>query len=121
MCERNISWFLLTHPQRGTCPTTQACALTRSQTSYLLVHRPVLNPLSHTSQGCSPFKVSAPWFILTPSFTAKDTAVQNAVVTYVKLPYLLVIQLEPKFGPCDSHYSVFICQCDHLNCFLLML
>ena len=30
---------------------TQACALTRNQTSDPLVHRPVINPLSHTSQG----------------------------------------------------------------------
>ena len=30
---------------------TQACALTGNWTSDPLVHRPVLNPLSHTSQG----------------------------------------------------------------------
>ena len=32
--------------------TTQACALTGNGTSDPLVHRPVLSPLSHTSQGC---------------------------------------------------------------------
>ena len=49
--ERNINvWLPLTHPLLGTWPTTQACALTRNQTSNPLVHRPALNPLSHTSQ-----------------------------------------------------------------------
>ena len=32
-------------------PATQACALTGNRTSNALVHRPALNPLSHTSQG----------------------------------------------------------------------
>ena len=33
-------------------PKTQACALTRNRTSNPLVHRLVLNLLSHTSQDC---------------------------------------------------------------------
>ena len=37
----------------GTWPTTQTCASTRNRTSDPLVLRPALNPLSHTSQGCS--------------------------------------------------------------------
>ena len=50
--ERNINvWLPLAHPPRGTWPATQACALTRNRTSNFLVHRPVCNPLSHTSQG----------------------------------------------------------------------
>ena len=50
--ERNISvWLLLPHPLLGTWPATQACALTGNRTEDLLVHRPALNPLSHTSQG----------------------------------------------------------------------
>ena len=50
--ERNISvWLPLTRPMLGTWPTTQACALTGNPTVDLLVHRPALNPLSHTSQG----------------------------------------------------------------------
>ena len=40
-----------TCPQLGTWPTTQACALTGNQTGDLTVHRPMLNPLSHTTQG----------------------------------------------------------------------
>ena len=52
--ERNINvWLPLTHPQQGTCSTTQASALTGNWTSNLLVHRPALNPLSHTIQGSS--------------------------------------------------------------------
>ena len=35
----------------GTQPTTQVCALTRNRTGNPLVQVPVLNPLSHTSQG----------------------------------------------------------------------
>ena len=35
----------------GTWPGTQACALTGNRTGDPLVHRLVLNPLSHTSQG----------------------------------------------------------------------
>ena len=53
MCERYIDWLPLKRPQLGTCPATQACALTRNQTSNFLVCRPVLSPLSHTSQGMS--------------------------------------------------------------------
>ena len=34
-----------------TWPATQACALTGNQTGDPLVHRQVLSPLSHTSQG----------------------------------------------------------------------
>ena len=42
---------VLAEPQLGTWPATQACALTGNQTSDLLVCRPALSPLSHTSQG----------------------------------------------------------------------
>ena len=35
----------------GIWPTTQACALTGNRTGNILVHRPALNPLRHTSQG----------------------------------------------------------------------
>ena len=49
--ESNIDQLPLTWPQLGTWPTTQACALTRNQTSDLSICRLMLNPLSHTSQG----------------------------------------------------------------------
>ena len=50
--ERNINvWLPLTWPRLGTWPATQARALTGNQSSDPLVRRPVLSPLSHTSQG----------------------------------------------------------------------
>ena len=52
--ERNISvWLPLVHPLLRTWPTTQSCALTGNQIGDPLVHRPALNLLSHTSQGCT--------------------------------------------------------------------
>ena len=51
MCERYVDRLPLTCLQLGTWPKTQACALTGNRTSNPLVHRPALNPLSHTSQG----------------------------------------------------------------------
>ena len=51
---RNINrWLHLLHPPLGTQPATQACGLSRNQISDFLVHRPALNPLSHTIQGKS--------------------------------------------------------------------
>ena len=55
--ERNINvWLPLARPPLGTWPTTQACALTGNLGGNCVVHRPALNPLSHTNQGriCSP-------------------------------------------------------------------
>ena len=50
--ERNINvWVLLTHPLLGTWPATQACALTGNRTRNPLLHKPALNPLSHSSHG----------------------------------------------------------------------
>ena len=49
--ERNINVWVPFATPTGTWPATQACSLTGNQTSDLLVHRPALNPLSHTSQG----------------------------------------------------------------------
>ena len=50
--DRNTNvWLPLVCPLLGTWPATQACALTGSRTGHPLVHRPALNPLSHTSQG----------------------------------------------------------------------
>ena len=57
MCEREIDWLPLACPQLGTWPATQACALTRNQTGDLSVHRPTLNPPSHTRQGKKIFLV----------------------------------------------------------------
>ena len=46
-------WLPLVCPLLGAWPTTQACALTGNRTSDPLVHRQVLNPLSHTSQAAN--------------------------------------------------------------------
>ena len=51
MCERYINWLPLTHPQSGTWPATQACALAGNRTGDPSVRRPVLSPPSHTSWG----------------------------------------------------------------------
>ena len=56
MCKRNINQLPLTYLQLGTWPTTQVCALTGNWTANLSVHRPALNPLSHTRQGKKLFK-----------------------------------------------------------------
>ena len=50
--QRNINvWLPLTCPQLGTWPATQACAVTGNPTGNPVVHRPMLSPLSYTSQG----------------------------------------------------------------------
>ena len=60
--EGNINvWLPLERSLLGTWPKTKACALTGNQIRYPLVHRPELNPLSHTSQGCKP--IFAPPYI----------------------------------------------------------
>ena len=48
--ERPMCGCLSLTPLLGTWPETHSCALTGNRTGDPLVHRPVLNPLSHTSQ-----------------------------------------------------------------------
>ena len=53
----NISmWLPLLCPLLGTWPATQACVLTGNQTGDLVVHTPVLIPLSYTSQVIFSFR-----------------------------------------------------------------
>ena len=67
--ERNINvWLPLERPQPGTWPATQACAMTGNRTGEPLVHRLVLNPLSHTSQDRTFFfllKINLHWHLIT--------------------------------------------------------
>ena len=49
-CKRSIDRLPLTHPQLGTWPTTQACALTGNRTGDLSLCRMTLNPLNHAGQ-----------------------------------------------------------------------
>ena len=60
--ERNINVWLPHMPPTGdlTWPATQAHALTGNRTGNPLVHRLVLNPLSHTSQGTFTFYSCVP-------------------------------------------------------------
>ena len=51
MCERYIDWLPLPHPPLETWLATQACALNGNRTGDLLVLKPLLLSLSHTSQG----------------------------------------------------------------------
>ena len=51
MCKGYTDQLPLAWPKLGTQPATQACALTGNWTGNLSVHRPALNPMSHTSQG----------------------------------------------------------------------
>ena len=51
MYERYIDRLPLIRPQLRARSATQVCALTGNRTSDLLVRKPVLNALSHTSQG----------------------------------------------------------------------
>ena len=51
MCERYIDLLPLARPPLETWPITRTCALTGNQTHDISICRPVLHPLSHTSQG----------------------------------------------------------------------
>ena len=79
----------IAHPLLGTLPKTQECALTGNQTSYPLVRRPVLNPLSHTSQGqfvfLYPFTFSP---TLSPSFPSGNC--ENVLCIYESVSVMLV-------------------------------
>ena len=47
MCGRHLH-----APPLGTWPASKACAMTGNRTGSLSGHRPMLNPMSYTSQGC---------------------------------------------------------------------
>ena len=53
-------------PLLGTWPTTEACALTGNQTGDSLVHRPALNPLSHTVHATGETVWERAWIHATP-------------------------------------------------------
>ena len=73
MCERYINWLPLARPQLGTWLASQACALTRNQTSDLSVPRLALSPLSHTSQGYSFYFIIYLFSLLFPSTSPLTT------------------------------------------------
>ena len=76
---RNVDWLPLARPQPGTRPKIQACALTGNRTSDLLVHRLVLSPLNHTSQGkifLNVFHPHVPSTIIMISFKTYDESIR---------------------------------------------
>ena len=94
--ERNINvWLPLMLSPLGTWPATQACALTRNLTGDLPVHRPALNPLSCTSQGC--FSVFLQWntcviiciVLNSRSRTSSITLVFEIALEFYNFAYLL--------------------------------
>ena len=79
--ERNINvWLPLTLPLLGTCPTTQACALTKNRTGDPLVQRTMLNPLSHTRQG---------QFLSLESYNFPSTSVFTSLVKFIHRYFIL--------------------------------
>ena len=68
--ERNINtWLPLMCPLSRTWPETQAYALTGNWTRNRLVCTPVLNPLSHTSQGLSISSIQSMKELFAKAFT----------------------------------------------------
>ena len=87
-------WLPLPQPLLGTWPATQACALTGNQAPNLLVHRPALNPLSHTS-----------WKTI---YTALFTEHYLSVIKFVNFDNVglyFEICIEKKFNVMNSHFS----------------
>ena len=62
---KNINWLPLAYPQPGTWPATLAFSLTGNRTSDLLVYRMMPSPLSYTSQGANHFlkQWKSPWLV----------------------------------------------------------
>ena len=113
--ERSINvWLSLMRSLLGTSPATQACALTRNQTSDPLVPRPVLNPLSHMSQGNDAFLIltsSSLCFSIIIFFFLEQPKAKGFPlrVCFLKWKHafckLSPINLSPSYqclGPCDS-------------------
>ena len=59
--EKRQSVVALMHPLLGTYPATQACALTRNQSSSPVVCSPALTPLSYTSHS---YTVAFTWLLV---------------------------------------------------------
>ena len=84
--ERNINvWLSLARPLLGTWPSTQACALTGNWTSALLVHRPMLNPLSHISQGYIQLSIKGHFGCLHVLATVNNTAMNIRVAILLQV------------------------------------
>ena len=118
MWKRYIYWLSLTHPQLGTWPATQACALSGNWTSDLLVHRSALNPLNQTSQGWRFFCLFVfliyshlfnnpnDYSLFVHSTNTKQTKVQKALVIWQNDKARIWILLSPKLRfPKVTHHT----------------
>ena len=112
VCERYIGQLPLACLQLGTWPTTKAHALTGNQTNDLLVHRPALNPLSHSSQGSS-LRIFKAVFTLTPSHPASPWSLFPGLLPSHRIPDKIVhkmsaflISLLPQECPHISFLSI---------------
>ena len=96
--ERNINvWLPLTHHLLGSWPATQACALTGNQTGDLLVRRPALNSLSHTSQGILVLYFN----VVLPDVFTSLTLSSLAYPWFLQLPCGRIV-LKPHFWVSDT-------------------
>ena len=85
-------------------PATQACALTGNRICDPLVHRPALNPLSHTSQGS----------LLAFKIFSLPLKLQHDVLKYVFIflypagscSTLLIWEFESSFNPFQYSFSI---------------
>ena len=96
-------WLPLTHPLLETWPATQGYALTRNQASDPLVHRPVLHPLSHTSQGhisSNVFLFSYPSFLLVYNYMK--------YLFFLSLGFQLLCVLKAEVSVQQVTYSLFL-------------
>ena len=96
MCKRYLDQLPLTCPHLRTWPATQACALTRNQTSDPLIYSLVLKPLSHTSQGLNvSLTLNAIDFLYHKTFS-------SFVITYIPYTYI------PTPASTDLHSRIFL-------------
>ena len=105
LCARYINQLPLTYPAKGTWPATQACALTGNQAGDSLVHRLVLNPLSHTSQDYKNFVLTINKNSLKISWTLNSNSLSdtgplvgmNFLSLIVKICIFLTIQISSSY------------------------
>ena len=96
--ERNVNvWLPLARPLLGTWPATQACALTGNRTSDPSFCSPVLNPLSHTSQGFIAFKERG-----REREREKHQCESEASIGYLPFMPGLGLNSQPRYIPCPG-------------------
>ena len=106
-CATETSVGYLSHtPQRGTWPTTQACAQSRNWISNLSICRMTPNPLSHTGQGIDPVILS--WIIFSLYKISRVPKIFSFHLNLLEVFFLY--NHEPQFGNKDwKIYSIYSC------------